>query len=394
MSSLDTELLVQLSARREAHLYRARRTLESPQNVRVQVNGSAYLGFSSNDYLGLANDSRVTQALHQGIDLYGAGSGASHLVLGHSKAHHQLEDALAEFTGRERVLLFSTGYMANLGVLSALAGRGDRILQDRLNHASLLDGGLLSGAKFKRYRHADPESLKALLDSPINGRTLVVTDGVFSMDGNLAPLAELVNICSAAGAHLVVDDAHGFGCLGQRGAGVAEHFQLDQTKLPVLIGTLGKAFGTSGAFVAGSEALIEYLIQFARPYIYTTAIPPAIAHATLTSLKILQSESWRREHLAALIKTFKAGAAALGYQLMRSDTPIQPILVGESEQAMKLSKTLETKGILVGAIRPPTVPKGEARLRVTLSASHTQQDLSLLLKALEQAREELMASDV
>ncbi len=376
-----------------AHLYRSRRTLESPQSPNVTVNGVEYLGFSSNDYLGLANDPRVVKAFHQGVDLYGAGSGASHLVLGHSRAHHQLEEALAEYTGRERALLFSTGYMANLGTLSALVGRGDYIFQDRLNHASLLDGGLLSGAKFKRYRHSDAESLASVLDSASGGKRLVVTDGVFSMDGDIAPLKELCGVCDQYQAHLVVDDAHGFGCLGENGAGTAELLGLDQQQLPVLIGTLGKAMGTAGAFVAGSEALIEYLIQFARPYIYTTAMPPAVAHATLTSLRISQSEGWRRTHLVNLIKRFRTGAESLGYELMPSITPIQPILIGEADRAVLLSRSLEAKGIYVGAIRPPTVPKGESRLRVTLSATHSESDVDRLLNALESAQAELGAEN-
>ena len=389
MSRLDQRLKPQLEAREEAHLYRRRRTLESAQSPSVKVDGREYLAFCSNDYLGLSADQRIAAAMRQGTELYGAGSGASHLVLGHSRAHHKLEEALAEHTGRDRVLLFSTGYMANLGAIAALTGRGELVLQDKLNHASLLDGGLLSGARFKRYRHADVSSLENLLVGAQQSDALVVTDGVFSMDGDLAPLPEIANICHAQNAHLLVDDAHGFGALGSTGGGIAEHFGLDQEQLPILIGTLGKAFGTAGAFVAGSEALIEYLIQFARPYIYTTAMPPAVAHATLESLAIVRSEDWRREHLAELIKIFRTGASELGLELMESETAIQPIVVGESDRAMAMSRSLEQQGIFVGAIRPPTVPVGSARLRVTLSASHSREQVEQLLDALEIAQKEL-----
>ena len=251
MSRLDQRLEPQLEAREQAHLYRRRRTLESAQTPLVWIDGREYLAFCSNDYLGLAADQRIAAALRQGTELYGAGSGASHLVLGHSRAHHQLEEALAEHTGRDRALLFSTGYMANLGSIAALTGRGELVLQDKLNHASLLDGGLLSGARFKRYRHADAGALDTLLEGSQQSDALVVTDGVFSMDGDLAPLPEISKICEARDAHLLVDDAHGFGALGATGGGIAEHFGMDQDQVPILIGTLGKAFGTAGAFVAG-----------------------------------------------------------------------------------------------------------------------------------------------
>ena len=385
MSRLDSRLKPALDAREQAHLYRRRRTLESGQAPVVSVDGREYLAFCSNDYLGLAADPRLAKAMQQGAEIYGSGSGASHLVLGHSRAHHQLEEALAEHTGRDRVLLFSTGYMANLGTIAALSGRGDLVLQDKLNHASLLDGGLLSGARFKRYRHADLVSLESTLSSAEQSDALVVTDGVFSMDGDIAPLEQMAPLCQQYQAHLLVDDAHGFGALGKTGGGVAELYNLDQSQLPILIGTLGKAFGTAGAFVAGSETLIEYLIQFARPYIYTTAMPPAVAHATLDSLRIVRAEGWRREKLAALIKQFRSGVEELGLDLMPSDTAIQPILIGEADNAIKLSQSLEQQGIFVGAIRPPTVPAGSARLRVTLSAAHTEEQVNRLLAALEHA---------
>jgi len=261
--------------------------------------------------------------------------------------------------------------------------RGDTVLQDRLNHASLIDGGLLSGARFIRYQHADLESLKQQLGSA-SGDCLIVTDGVFSMDGDLAPLPKIAQLAQENNAWLMVDDAHGFGVLGEMGAGCAEHFGLSQKELPVLIGTLGKAFGTAGAFIAGSEELIECLIQFARPYIYTTSSPPVLAAATLKSLQLLQLERWRRDHLNALIARFRQDAKDIGLPLMESQTPIQPIITGSSERALHLARLLRSRNILVPAIRPPTVPQGQARLRITLSAAHSSMQLEQLLSALEE----------
>ena len=375
------DLSSRLAARRAEHLYRRRPLLQSPQGPEVTVDGERLLAFSSNDYLGLANHPEVIAALQQGAATWGVGGGASHLVIGHSTPHHQLEEALAEFTGRPRALLFSTGYMANLAAVTALVGQGDTVLEDRLNHASLLDAGLLSGARFSRYLHNDASSLAKRLEKA-SGNTLVVTDGVFSMDGDLADLPALCAEAKRHGAWVMVDDAHGFGPLGATGGGIVEHFGLGQDDVQVLVGTLGKAFGTAGAFVAGSEGLIETLIQFARPYIYTTSQPPAVACATLKSLELLRSEHWRREHLQRLIGRFRQGAAEIGLSLMDSPTPIQPILVGDSARALKLSALLRKRGLLVGAIRPPTVPAGSARLRVTLSAAHSEAQLDLLLEAL------------
>jgi 8-amino-7-oxononanoate synthase len=330
------DLASRLAARHADNLYRQRPLLESPQGPEVLVDGRPMLAFCSNDYLGLANHPEVVRALRDGAQMWGAGGGASHLVIGHSGPHHELELALAEFTGRPRALLFSTGYMANLGAVTALLGKGDTVLEDRLNHASLLDAGLLSGARFSRYLHNDAESLAGRLEKA-EGNTLVVTDGVFSMDGDLADLPAICAAAKAKGAWVMVDDAHGFGPLGATGGGIVEHFGLGQDDVQVLVGTLGKAFGTAGAFVAGSEELIETLIQFARPYIYTTSQPPAVACATLKSLELLQRESWRREHLDRLIRRFREGAAEIGLTLMDSPTPIQPILIGDSARAMKLS---------------------------------------------------------
>lgn len=339
------------------------------------------MAFSSNDYLGLANHPQVVAAFKEGANLWGVGGGASHLVLGHSNPHHQLELALAELTGRERVLLMSSGYMANLAVITTLVGKGDSIFHDRLNHASLLDAGLLSGARFSRYLHKDLINLTQRLTSAM-GNPLIVTDGVFSMDGDLAPLTELAAVAKAHKAWLMVDDAHGIGVLGATGGGLVEQEGLGVDDVQILVGTLGKALGTAGAFVAASEEIIETLIQFARPYIYTTSSPPAIAHATLTSLKLLQEESWRRTHLQQRIQQFVAGAQSLGLNLLPSSTPIQPLIVGTSEDALKLTKALREQGILVSAIRPPTVPKGTARLRITLTAAHTSEEVEQLLDAL------------
>jgi len=378
---MSFDLSDRLAARRANNLYRHRPLLESPQGPRVVVDGQPLLAFCNNDYLGLANHPQVIEAWQQGASRWGVGGGASHLVIGHSRAHHALEEALAEFTGRPRALLFSNGYMANMGAVTALVGQGDTVLEDRLNHASLLDAGLLSGARFNRYLHNDAASLGKRLEKAV-GDTLVVTDGVFSMDGNLADLPALAREAKAKGAWLMVDDAHGFGPLGATGGGIVEHFGLGLDDVPVLIGTLGKAFGTSGAFVAGSEALIESLIQFARPYIYTTSQPPALACATLKSLELLRSEHWRREHVNLLIRQFRQGAEQIGLQLMDSLTPIQPILIGDSAKAVQVSQQLRARGLLVTAIRPPTVPVGGARLRVTLSAAHTEAHVQLLLDAL------------
>ena len=378
-----------LQQRKADALYRVRRTLETAQSPEVRVDGRDYLAFCSNDYLGLANHPELIHALKTAADAYGVGGGASHLVNGHSRPHHQLEEALAEFTGRERVLLFSTGYMANIGAINALLDKQDAIFQDRLNHASLLDAGLLSGARFQRYLHNDPDSLAKRLAKTQARRKLVVTDGVFSMDGDVADLPAICDTARAADAWVMVDDAHGFGCLGQTGGGCVEQLGLGIDDVQVLVGTLGKGFGTAGAFVAGSETLIETLIQYARTYIYTTSMPPAVAAATLASLKLIQRENWRRDKLNSLIAQFRKGCEQLGLELMDSPTPIQPIMIGEADKAMAISAALEQQGIFISAIRPPTVPAGSARLRVTLSASHTEQQVERLLTALDSATSSL-----
>ena len=380
--SMDRLLQENLEKRRLQHLYRSRVRVDSPCSDQLSVNGKKVHNFCSNDYLGLADNSVIANAFKKGIDEYGTGSGASHLISGHSKAHCDLEQQLAEFTGRPRALLFSSGYMANMGVIGALVGRGDAVLEDYLNHASLLDGGLLSRAKFQRYKHRDSKDLEAKLSTLNCKRKLVVTDGVFSMDGDLAPVANLADVSHNNNAWLMVDDAHGFGVLGKTGAGLVEELNLGIDQVPVLMGTLGKAFGTYGAFVAGSESLIETLVQFSRSYIYTTAPPPAVAVATSASLELVKSEHWRRDKLKQLIARFRAGAKQIGLRLMDSNTPIQPVLMASDEQLLKANKKLIESGFMVGAIRPPTVPEGTGRLRITLSASHTEQQVDALLDAL------------
>jgi 8-amino-7-oxononanoate synthase len=384
--SLDDALLPALAQRQAQGLYRVRHVVDSPQAPLLRVDGRELLSFCSNDYLGLANHPEVVKAFKRGADTYGVGAGAAHLINGHTRAHHALEEELAGFTGRPRALLFSTGYMANLGVVSALAGRRDVVLGDRLNHASLIDAGLLSGARVQRYLHADPASLakhlqKFTASNPAT-RTLIVTDGVFSMDGDLAPLPELAALAQLHQAWLMVDDAHGLGVLGAQGRGTLSHFQLETRQVPILMGTLGKALGTFGAFVAGSEALIETLIQQARSYIYTTALPAAVAEATRASLRLLQSDDWRREKLQALIQRFRQGAQQLGLTLMDSHTPIQPLLIGDTHRTVEISQALLARDIFVSAIRPPTVPDGSARLRITFSASHSEAQVDRLLDAL------------
>jgi len=378
-----SDLAAELGRLRAAQRYRTLRPLAGPQGSRLRIDGRELLAFCSNDYLGLANHPQVVAAFKRGADAYGVGSGASHLITGHSVAHQALEEALADFTGRPRALLFSTGYMANLGVISALAGRGDSICEDRLNHASLLDGARLSQARLRRYAHGDPRALARLLER--SGARLIATDGVFSMDGDLAPLPALAALAQDADAWLLVDDAHGLGVLGEEGHGSLAHFGLGPEQVPILVGTLGKALGTAGAFVAGSRELIETLIQRARSYIFTTAPPPAVAVATRESLGIARRESWRRERLRMLIRRFRAGAAQLGLPLMESETPIQPLIAGTVEQALSWNRDLEAQGILVSAIRPPTVPERSSRLRITFSAAHREQDVDRLLETLDRA---------
>ncbi len=357
----------------------ARHERERQQRWRNRrVSAHRALDFSGNDYLGLAQDPRVQAAQAEGAKRFGAGAGASHLVSGHLGIHDALEEALAEWTGRERALLFSTGYMANLGVLQAVADSNTAVFQDRLNHASLLDGAALSGARSRRYHHRDGHDLQRLLERSKATHKLVVSDGVFSMDGDIADIEQLAHLSQQHDAWLMIDDAHGLGVLGEHGTGCVAGF--DSHAVPILVGTLGKALGTAGAFVAGDAALIEHLIQFSRSYVYTTAQPPAIAAATLEALTIVQREPEHRQRLTRHIHYFRQQAAALGLPLGHSQTPIQPLLLGSEQRTLAWASTFDQHDIQVGAIRPPTVPNGESRLRITLSARHTQSDIDRLLE--------------
>lgn len=378
MELFNQRLRAALLQRQQGDLLRQRLTLESAQGPLVRLNGREYLNFCSNDYLGLASHPELVASLQRAARTYGVGSGASHLVCGHSRPHRELEEALAEFTGRPRALLFSSGYAANTGVLATLLAPGDQVFQDKLNHASLLDGGLHSGARLQRFAHNDVTALAAKMQRS-EGAKLLVVDGVYSMDGDLAPLAELASLCDREQAALMVDDAHGFGVLGARGMGSTELAGLEHAQVPVFMATLGKALGTAGAFVAGSELLIEALIHQARNYIYTTALPPALAAASLTALGLVQAEGWRRQHLASLVARFQAGARELSLPVMDSASAIQPLVVGAAAQALELSRALRERGILIAAIRPPTVPPGSSRLRITLSAGHTAGQVDQLL---------------
>lgn len=346
------------------------------------VDGRRLVNFCSNDYLGLAGDARLVEAMQVAASRWGAGAGAAHLVTGHTVEHHALEEELAAFTGRESALLFSTGYMANVGVITALAARGEVILQDRLNHASLLDGARQSDARLLRYAHADATEAARVAEGHSAELSLLVTDGVFSMDGDIAPLAGLAALARRHSAWLLVDDAHGFGVLGAAGAGSVQAAGLSADDVPLLVGTLGKAAGSFGAFVAGDRELIDLILQRARSYIYTTALPPAVAAATRASLRILREEGWRRERLGGLIARFRAGAITRGLPLAMSTTAIQPVVVPGAAQCLAASQSLLERGYWVSAIRHPTVAAGTERLRVTLSAGHSESEVDGLLDAL------------
>src|SRR3954469_6740826 len=396
MKRRQSELQAVLDELDREHLRRQRRTIdafvEPGSRVTAIVDGRQLVDFSSNDYLGLARNPAVAAAMSECAEQCGSGSGASHLVTGHGAEHTRLEEELAAFTGRERALLFSTWYIANLAVLTTLAGRGEPVLLDSLSDASLIDGGLLSAARFKRFAHADARAAQSALAEHSETTSVVATDGVFSMDGDVGPLDELARASKSHDAWLVVDDAHGLGVIGATGRGAVEHFGLDADAVPVLVGTLGKAFGSFGAFVAGSTELIEFLMQKARPYIYTTALPQPVAAASRKALEIAQRETWRRERVLALAARFRQGAEQIGVPLLAAAaapqaidqpvTPIQPVLLGSSEAALRAQRELLEAGFCVVAIRPPTVPQGSARLRVTLSAAHTEAQVDELIETL------------
>ncbi|HEY6515835.1 MAG TPA: 8-amino-7-oxononanoate synthase [Steroidobacteraceae bacterium] len=368
------------------HLRRRRSIVDAypdtASHTRVIVDGALLVDFSSNDYLGLAAHPALADAMAGCSARCGAGSGASHLISGHGREHAALEEELAAFTGRPRALLFSTGYMANLAVVTTLAGRGESVLLDRLSHASLIDAGLLSGARFRRYPHCDTDAARRLLAESTPQTTVIATDGVFSMDGDIAPLAALSDAARAHGAWLVVDDAHGMGVLGANGGGALELAGLGCEEVPVLVGTLGKAFGSFGAFVAGAEDLIEFLIQRARPYIYTTALPQPVAAAARAAVRIAREETWRRQRVLALTARFRAAARQAGVPLADSVTAIQPIPLGSAQAALAAQHALRQAGFWVVAIRAPTVPVGAERLRITLTAGHQEGQIDSLVENL------------
>jgi 8-amino-7-oxononanoate synthase len=374
-----------VNERKSTGRHRQRRQLHSPQGPEIQCGDRKLLNFCSNDYLGLANHAEINAALKKGVDQYGTGSGASHMICGHSVAHAQLEERVADFTGRQRALLFSTGYMANLAIVTALLGRGDSVYADRLNHASMIDAACLSRAELKRFPHCDYKTLTELIKQSSAEKKLVLSDGVFSMDGDIASIPDLVTACKEEGAWLGIDDAHGFGVLGKKGGGTLEHYNVTVEDVPILMATFGKALGCFGAFVAGDDVVIEALMQNARSYIYTTAPPPALAVATIRSLELLEEENWRREHLQNLIERFRKNVIQTDLPVSESVTPVQPLIIGSDKKALQISQALLEQGILVSAIRPPTVPEGTARLRITLSAAHTEDQLDYLMDMLIQA---------
>lgn len=378
-----SSLTKELETRTEQGLLRKRRTLSTPQSPHIIVDGKPYLAFCSNDYLGLANHPELALALQQGARQWGVGAGAAHLVSGHFEPHHRLEQQLAAFVGKPAALLFSTGYMANLGVVQGLVGKGDTVFADKINHASLNDAMLLSRAETKRYRHGDMAQLAQFLEQTTKGRKLVITDAVFSMDGDIAPLREMLDLCERHDAWLYVDDAHGFGVLGEHGRGSLVLFGLAARRI-IYMATLGKAAGVSGAFVAAEQVVIDSLINHAHSYVYTTATPPALSVALSQSLQLIEQGDALREHLQKLIGQLRKGLSDLPWQLMPSETAIQPLLIGDNMEALRLSDALRERGIWVAAIRPPTVPQGTARLRITLSAAHSEADVAQLIAVLHE----------
>ncbi len=379
-----TELEAQLASLADSHLLRTRRTLETGCSTHVTVSGKPLLAFCSNDYLGLASHPAIRETICNAVNQWGTGSGGSHVVNGHMFPHQQLEEALAHFVGAERALYYSTGYMANIGVVPTLVGRGDTVFADRLNHASLIDAVQLSRADHRRYAHKDMVQLEKMLASSDAKRKLILSDAVFSMDGDVAPLKALFNLAEQYDAWLVLDDAHGFGVLGQEGRGSLSHFRIPFHPRLVYIGTLGKAAGVSGAFVAGSSTVIEWLMQRSRAYIFTTASSPIIASALLTSLELIKKGDDRRQQLKYLSACLHEGLQGTSWQILPSFTAIHPVIIGENDVVLNVSNALMERGIWVPAIRPPTVPKGQARLRISLSALHTLEDVARLVSALKE----------
>ena len=384
--SIAVRAQARVAERAAAGLRRVVREVEHADSVHLRIDGRDLISFASNDYLGLAQHAEVVRAMQEAANRWGVGSTAAHLLGGHRGPHAQLEREVAAWLGYESALLFSTGYLANLGVIAGLMERGDVCVQDKLNHACLIDGAKLAGCELRRYPHNDVDAAARQLDAAADAPKLLATDGVFSMDGDLAPLPELAALARERDVPLLVDDAHGFGVLGPEGQGSPEHLGLNARDVPLRMVTLGKAVGCGGALVLGSRDLIDALTQFARPFVYSTAMPPAVAAATSAAIAIIRREPERRAHLQALIARFRAGAMQLGYTLMDSVTPIQPLWIGDTDAAVALSNALMQRGCYVPAIRPPTVPSGSARLRVTLSAAHTAAQVDELLQTLNDAR--------
>jgi 8-amino-7-oxononanoate synthase len=389
--SFQTRIEAQLAERKTQQLFRKRKAFEGVQssNIRLKERSETLINFCSNDYLGLASHPKLIESMQLATKKYGIGSGASHLVIGYHEEHEKLEEELASFLGLEKAILFGSGYSANIGVLTALLEKKDAVFEDKLNHASLLDGGLYSGANFQRYLHNDISSLNKKLSASEANNKLVVSDAVFSMDGDCANIKALMESCQQHDAWLMLDDAHGFGVHGKEGRGTVSEQGLKQTKINIYMATFGKALGCGGAFVAGDKDLIEYLVQFCRHSIYTTAMPPAMAATVREALRVMREENSRREHLQKLISTFKKEVCDMGLPLLESSTAIQPFVLGSAESALQWSEQLKEQGILVSAIRPPTVPPGTARLRITFSANHSEQDLERLLSALKKLNTEL-----
>jgi 8-amino-7-oxononanoate synthase len=383
----------ELNERKVDGLLRQRRLLDSPQAENIVANGTKYLSFCSNDYLGLANNPKLIAAMQAAASDSGVGSGASNLITGHHRYHDELEKKLAKFVGMPAALVFSTGYMANIGVLGALVGRGDAIFADKLNHACLNDGGYYSLAEFNRFAHNDVEALEKLLKTSTAKRKIIAADAVFSMDGDIAPISDYLRLCEQYDAYLYVDDAHGFGVLGEHGKGSLSHFQSTENmpKSPriIMMATLGKAAGVAGAFVAGEQVVIDYLIQTAKSYVYSTPAPPALSATLIESVNLIENGDDLRAHLQHLIATLKQNLQLKKWQLMPSITAVQPLLVGNNHEAVGLSEYLQKSGILVPAIRPPTVPVNTARLRISLSAAHSENDVLKLAEMLNQAESEL-----
>jgi len=375
----------QQADRARASLLRRLRTVDAAHGAYVTIGGRQLLNFASNDYLGLSQHAALREALTDAASRWGVGATAAQLLGGRRDEHAALEEALARWTGRERALLFSDGWAANLGTIAALLDRKDVCVQDKLNHASLLDAARLADCELKRYRHADVDSARRQLESLTDAAAILATDGVFSMDGDIAPLRDLAALCREQHATLMVDDAHGFGVLGPDGAGSVAEAALTQDDAPILMATLGKALGVAGAFVAGSATLIDALVQSARTFIYATAIPPPLVAAARAAVDVARFETWRRDRLSRLIAHFRSVAAARRLALLPSPTPIQPLVIGASDAALAVAAKLEDAGFYVPAIRPPTVPDGKARLRITLTALHSESDVERLVDAIAEA---------